>query len=621
MAADLIGSCLEDDVALKTRAPLLFGICFTKENFKSLENDIETIKNNRSKVSEFNIHTESTTSLKDKVTESIIRTWAMSHVEGGAMAAVFDDNRPDINPIAVTNDVPPPAVYITAPNKMTWRTSRIVPISEQAVRPSSQTEEDHKQKELKPSPIALYMLYQMLQTNQTTCIGDGAFGRDLLLYALKENLYDITEVLVDKGVTLEFSQAKDLYQQLYDERKEKNQTRSCIAEIIKVRDEAFPKKREDAWEIGCDIIPYKIAKGEKKEPEGDNWMTPSDLLLWAVLTNQMEMAEIFWKRSPEPILTALVASAILHKMSRRAHSKKETDFKKTMLMHSRVFRQRAIDVTQSLFENNEMEAIFVLEVENSTSVWGIKESCLEFSQAHNISQFVSHHVPQRSFDRIWKGAGFFHDNDLYETKKTVSSLSVKNFIIPLTARITSPFWKFVIHYSIFCLFLVCLSAFIMTNITTEKWPIDRKSIYEYCANLWLFADIIEEYVPPAFYTIRLKELMRFVVIMAVFILSAGVFYHANIYPNHYDMFSPHGMRYWSVWQIIYYPYWSIYGEFKDEIDGEDSTDTCSRNETVYMNDPDIVRCPEKDWMVSLMSGVFVLTLNLLLVNLIIAMFR
>ncbi|XP_021343122.1 transient receptor potential cation channel subfamily M member 2-like [Mizuhopecten yessoensis] len=392
-------------------------------------------------------------------------------------------------------------------------------------------------------------------------------------------------------------------------------------------------------------------------------------------------------------------------MSRRAHSKKETDFKRTMLMHSRVFRQRAIDVTQSLFENNEMEAIFVLEVENSTSVWGIKESCLEFSQAHNISQFVSHHVPQRSFDRIWYGAGFFHDNDLYETKEEkCCTVRVKNFIIPLTAWITSPFLKFFIHYSIFCLFLVCLSAFTMTNITTEKWPIDKKSIYEYCAYLWLFADIIEEYVPPAFYTIRqylnskqwrrrawnhmhnfwngmdalsylvltigiivrfgyettsfdisrrfysvglflmfmrylhvllisrrigptvimlkegLKELMRFVVIMAVFILSAGVFYHANIYPNHYDMFSPHGMRYWSVWQIIYYPYWSIYGEFKDEIYGEDSTDTCSRNETVYMNDPNIVRCPEKDWMVSLMSGFFVLILNLLLVNLIIAMF-
>jgi len=61
--------------------------------------------------------------------------------------------------------------------------------------------------------------------------------------------------------------------------------------------------------------------------------------------------------------------------------------------------------------------------------------------------------------------------------------------------------------------------------------------------------------------------MRFMVILGVFIVSTGVFYHANLYPNHYDLFSVHGIRYWSVWRIIYLPFWAIFGEFKQELEG------------------------------------------------------
>ncbi|XP_033749437.1 transient receptor potential cation channel subfamily M member 1-like [Pecten maximus] len=738
MAADLIGYCMEEEGAIETRAPLLFGICFSKENFESLVTNIKTIVKHKSKVTEFNILTDSVTSLKDKVTESIIRVWALAHVKGEDTAADFGYN--PTNQTADVDDVPAAAQYNLPKqhNGVPRRTSKIVPISDKAVRPKS-TESNRKvtsNKDMKPSPIARYMLYQILQSPQHLlgCLKHETLlslklGKSLLAYALKEDLGDIVELLIDKGIKLEWADAerpskethldeerkspyedgKSLYEEMYRERKrcQTNQARACIADIIELPEAQGLREKTGAWQIGCSVISYTI--GTDAESKETNIMTPSDLLLWAVLNNNMKMAEIFWKRSHEPILTALIACTILRKMSRKAHHLKEREMEDKMLLHSRVFRQRAIDVTQRLYETNDQEAIFTLELENKTPVWGIRENALEFSQAHNIYDFVAHHVPQRSFDKIFYGGDFFHDNDLQNPKpskkmRTCWKFRFYDVLTFFKALVASPISKFAIHYIFFSLFLVCLSAFVMTNITSEKWPINEKTVYEYCSYVWLFADILEEYVPPAVYMLMehfhssqwkrrawnhmnnfwnamdflsyvvlvtgifvrflyettdfgisrrfftiglflmymrflhvllirrkigptiimlkegLKELMRFFVIMAVFIISAGVFYHANLYPNHYDMFSTFGVRYWSVWKVIYLPYWSVYGEFKDEIEGNDSTDNCSYNQTVYMNDPDIVRCPEKDWMVSLMSGFFVLILNLLLVNLIIAMF-
>lgn len=739
MAADLIGYCLESQRSqfdpkqhlkgvLETHAPLLFGICFAEEDLTKLEKDINIIIQYKSKVAEFNILTDSVSSLKDRVTESIIRVWSLSQLKG-EKTADLQPYQPTL-PNESANGKPPSATKNS--QSINQRNRKVAPIYDTAMRPktptarvvlpssqpSSETSTYTKGKdERKLSPVACCMLYQILQAKHVDLKTETKLGKSLLCYALKENLTDIVELLIDKGIKLEWSDSdrndtnyndgRSLYKQMDKERDEceAKQTRTCIAEIVQLPREEL-KNKEDAWKIGCALISYSA---EISKEADSNLMTPSDFLLWAVLTNKMDMAEIFWKRSHEPILTALIASAILRKMSGKAHGLAEPAMEKEMLLHSRVFRQRAIDVTQKMYELNEQEAVFVLEGENEVPVWGIRENALEFSQERKIYSFVAHHVPQRTFGRIFYGGDFFHHLDIAEPKPTKTCCCLKllyhDCISLLLAIVKAPVMKFITHYFFFGLFLVCLSAFVMTNITKEKWPIDEKSVYEYCSYLFLFADIMEEYVPPIINTLKhyfyrqqwrkrafshmnnfwnamdfvsylmliiaicirflhettefgtsrrfyaiglflmymrflhvllilrtigptiimlkegLKELMRFVVVMFILIVSVGVFYHANLYPNHYDMFSTLGIQHWSVWKILYLPYWSIYGEFKDEISGElPDSQACSTNQTEYMNNPDIVRCPEKDWTVSVLSVFFVLILNLLLVNLIIAMF-
>lgn len=59
---------------------------------------------------------------------------------------------------------------------------------------------------------------------------------------------------------------------------------------------------------------------------------------------------------------------------------------------------------------------------------------------------------------------------------------------------------------------------------------------------------------------QLKDLFRFIGILFVFMIGVGVLYHANMYPQHEDMWTSGEWRYWRIWKIIYIPYWQIYGE-------------------------------------------------------------
>lgn len=69
------------------------------------------------------------------------------------------------------------------------------------------------------------------------------------------------------------------------------------------------------------------------------------------------------------------------------------------------------------------------------------------------------------------------------------------------------------------------------------------------------------------YFFQLKDLLYFLVIAVFVILGVGIYYHANLWPDHQTILSGK-FKNWSIWKIIYYPYWQLYGEFNlDVIDG------------------------------------------------------
>ncbi|VDI44634.1 Hypothetical predicted protein, partial [Mytilus galloprovincialis] len=122
----------------------------------------------------------------------------------------------------------------------------------------------------------------------------------------------------------------------------------------------------------------------------------------------------------------------------------------------------------------------------------------------------------------------------------------------------------------------------------------------------------------------LKELLQFSWILIVFIVCAGVMYHSNMYPNHRDMWPQNGadMEHWRIWKILSLPYWQLYGELSlDQLRGETNNNgTCTSVESEWESNPDMERCVEYDWAIMVIAAMYMLISNLLLFNLIIALF-
>lgn len=117
----------------------------------------------------------------------------------------------------------------------------------------------------------------------------------------------------------------------------------------------------------------------------------------------------------------------------------------------------------------------------------------------------------------------------------------------------------------------------------------------------------------------LKHLATFLVIAVILGFGVGIYYHANIWPDHQSMWNGNVID-WRIWTILLYPHWQLYGELNIEnIDGSDQ-ENCTYDALKWEADPTIKRCPEKDWTVPLITAMYLMLSNLLLVNIIIAKF-
>ncbi|XP_061190312.1 transient receptor potential cation channel subfamily M member 8-like [Saccostrea echinata] len=116
----------------------------------------------------------------------------------------------------------------------------------------------------------------------------------------------------------------------------------------------------------------------------------------------------------------------------------------------------------------------------------------------------------------------------------------------------------------------------------------------------------------------LKDLLRFLVLVVFVVLGVGIYYHANLWPDHPTIWNG-DLHNWRIWKIIYYPYWQLYGETNNNLLQGELKD-CTNDTSIWKTDLSKERCPKEDWTVSAVAALYMLFSNLLLVNLVIAMF-
>ncbi|XP_005100068.2 transient receptor potential cation channel subfamily M member-like 2 [Aplysia californica] len=111
----------------------------------------------------------------------------------------------------------------------------------------------------------------------------------------------------------------------------------------------------------------------------------------------------------------------------------------------------------------------------------------------------------------------------------------------------------------------------------------------------------------------MKDILYFFLFLLMFVASYAISSEAILYPN-----TELGLL--TFYHIPRKAYWQIYGElFLDDLEG---TGSCSKNASVYSAHPEN-RCPTTvgRYFVPMLMGVYILLTNVLLLNLLIAMFN
>ncbi|XP_076102775.1 transient receptor potential cation channel subfamily M member-like 2 [Mytilus galloprovincialis] len=728
-AADVISEYLiyGEDV-LKSTAPLLLGTYTHQDDLMNIELLMKSIQRQGHMISIFDIKDPTQRSLSDTTTDAILRAWSIgttnnslpntpSPINIDAMKQTGNRSRiqnekypiPNLKEIANFEEIEPDSSTeklkkksnFLAPMTNNRDTGSPVPLAEELATPAfsrSKTLNPIGVKTwLNPSsfPLYFFIAYQLIQLKFKE---DEKLCRENLTYLLEkaieaDKLDYVTVLLQEHDVKFDTRCFPHLYaetvkcklcehdcQHLYSVIKMKSGSRILFDEDD---DDNGHLCIDSARSICATFLHYPRVHGEYKEA------IFHDLLIWSLFAHRPKLATMFWKACDDQLLTSLLATGILKKMASSAKENADQSVFEDLMEHARVFERRSLEMQSTVYKDHPKEAMELMTTE--VSVWDIHISPLQCAYDNDLYDFIAQPCAQRCLNTIWYnklGTNFWASAKKgFRFRKIGGKLAICRFL-------AAPFTKFVINYMIFLAALVIYSAFLLTSVKSYE----EITWYEGFVYVWMFADIIEEYVVPkvmgrdantdnwyrfrryigdfwnvldtisyittfiaiglrfidlkwarriysfslfmvymrflhfvliyrkvGVYVILIKEMMRdlarYFVILIVFMVAVGVMYHANRYPNHNDMWSSHGVEYWRIWRILNLPYWQLYGEILlDELRGENETESCSKDLSDYKDSHAIEECVESDWIILVIAAFYMLLSNLLLVNLVIALF-
>lgn len=425
-----------------------------------------------------------------------------------------------------------------------------------------------------------------------------------------------------------------------------------------------------------------------------------DLLIWAIVQNRRELAEIIWAQSQDCIAAALACSKILKELSKE---EEDTDSLEEMLVLADEYEQRAIGVFTECYRKDEERAQKLLV--RVSEAWG-RTTCLQLALEAKDMKFVSHGGIQAFLTKVWWGQ-LGVDNGLWRVVLCMlvfpllytglisfrnQRLQAERGLARVRAFFSAPVVVF--HMNILSYFaFLCLFAYVLM-VDFQPQP----SGCEYLIYVWLFSLVCEELrqlfydpdgnglrkavivyfsdfwnkldvcaillfiagltcrlMPSLLYTGRIilsldftmfclrlmhiftisktlgpkiiivkrmmKDVFFFLFLLAVWVVSFGVAKQAILIHNERRVE-------WIFRGAVYHSYLTIFGQLPTYIDGVNfRPDQCSPNGT----DPYKPKCPEIDqarqepmfpeWLTVLLLCLYLLFTNILLLNLLIAMFN
>uniref|UniRef100_A0A8C9N2X4 Transient receptor potential cation channel subfamily M member 2 n=1 Tax=Serinus canaria TaxID=9135 RepID=A0A8C9N2X4_SERCA len=426
-----------------------------------------------------------------------------------------------------------------------------------------------------------------------------------------------------------------------------------------------------------------------------------DLLIWAVVQNRRELAEIIWAQSQDCMAAALACSKILKEL---AKEEEDTDTTDDMLALAEEYEHKAIGVFTDCYRKDEERAQKLLT--RVSEAWG-KTTCLQLALEAKSMNFVSHGGVQAFLTKVWWGklsvdSGLWRVITcmlffplLYTNLITFSRekrLQPMGCLARLRAFFTAPVVIFLMNTLSYFTFLLLFAYVLMVDFQpTPSWReyliyfwlfslvceetrqllydpdglgvVKMASLYikdfwnklDICAILVFIAGLTCRLIPSTLYPGRIilslafiifclrlmhiftvsrtlgpkiiivkrmmKDVFFFLFLLAVWVVSFGVAKQAILIHNEERVE-------WLFRGVVYHSYLTIFGQIPSYIDGVNfNIDQCSPNGT----DPYKPKCPETngdnktpifpEWLTVILLCLYLLFTNILLLNLLIAMFN
>ncbi|XP_052080211.1 transient receptor potential cation channel subfamily M member-like 2 isoform X3 [Mytilus californianus] len=426
--------------------------------------------------------------------------------------------------------------------------------------------------------------------------------------------------------------------------------------------------------IDADVKPFfidigkfikRILKDESysvyKDINGSDKIQRRDVLIWSVIINRRDYAIDILKdgstietklNKGTCIYAALFASAMFKVLSKKADALENMDLGESFMENSRFFEVLASNGIAEMYVNDRAMSQKILT--QPVEEYGCSmKTVMKISANNKLMLFMGTTACQTKLKSIWRGHmsiltsremiscivmlfcfSFFVLTDLRPF--TDGQFSLMEYLIfgwiltlvleelrqicqreqrSLRHRLCS-WWKDAWNkYDVFMNFLFLLSVVLRFALHQDNFK-PARMMYSVTLAFFIIRTLQFFYVAkntgPKIIMIRkmVTVLLFFIMIFAVVLVSFGIIMQANLYPNSELTFA-------LLRDVVNLPYWQMYGElFLEIIEGQESS-TCTKEPSKYGILP---RCPETNTGVPLVLAVYMVLTNLMLMNLLIAMF-
>nr|XP_054324859.1 transient receptor potential cation channel subfamily M member 2 isoform X2 [Pongo pygmaeus] len=340
-----------------------------------------------------------------------------------------------------------------------------------------------------------------------------------------------------------------------------------------------------------------------------------DLLIWAIVQNRRELAGIIWAQSQDCIAAALACSKILKELSKE---EEDTDSSEEMLALAEEYEHRAIGVFTECYRKDEERAQKLLT--RVSEAWG-KTTCLQLALEAKDMKFVSHGGIQPVPSWCECAIYLWLFSLVCEEMRQLFYDPDECGLMKKAALYFSDFWN-KLDVGAILLFVAGLTCRLIPATLYPGRVILSLDFILFCLRLMHIFTISKTLGPKIIIVKRMmKDVFFFLFLLAVWVVSFGVAKQAILIHNERRVD-------WLFRGAVYHSYLTIFGQIPGYIDGVNfNPEHCSPNGT----DPYKPKCPESDatqqrpafpeWLTVLLLCLYLLFTNILLLNLLIAMFN